>query len=128
MRGGQEQHVPHQVVLELVVADEGCEGTQAELQGEDHFGGGLEPGGGRGHGGPVGAMRTVMLSGPLHSMHAWMVRVTSSTKAAVTARVVSLSRAWVSRAARSQVAMAVAASTSTGVSTSSPSSSRSAPP
>ena len=40
MKGGQEQHVPHQVVLELVVADEGCEGTQAELQGEDHFGGG----------------------------------------------------------------------------------------
>ena len=73
MKGGQEQHVPHQVVLELVVADEGCEGTQAELQGEDHFGGGLEPGGGRGHGGPVGAMRTVMLSGPLHSMHARML-------------------------------------------------------
>ena len=66
-QGVHEQHAPYQVVLELVVAGEGCEGTQAE-QGTSNLAVARARWRAR-LGGPVWVMMTVILSWPLHSMY-----------------------------------------------------------
>ena len=66
-KGGHEWLAPYQGVLELVVAGEGCEGTQAEQWTSN-----LAAARARWRarlGGPVWAMMTVILSWPLHSMY-----------------------------------------------------------